>query len=66
MPRNYVWMPTEIPPKCKLSKWQKQSLQREADQFVSEFYKQQQKGLLPLNCVQTLMVTSIVNLPYHG
>ena len=39
MPRNYVWMPTEIPPKCKLSKWQKQSLQCEADQFVTEFYK---------------------------
>jgi hypothetical protein len=39
MPRYYVWMPTGIPPKCKLSKWQKQSLQREADQFVAEFYK---------------------------
>ena len=39
MPRNYVWMPTEIPPKCKLSKWQKRNLQHEADQFVAEFYK---------------------------
>ena len=39
MPRNYVWMQTEIPPRCKLLKWQKQSLQREADQFVTEFYK---------------------------
>ena len=36
---NYVWMRTEIPPKCKLSKWQKQGLQREAAQFVAEFYK---------------------------
>ena len=39
MPRNYVWMPTGIPPQCKLSKWQKQSLQHEADQFVAAFYK---------------------------
>ena len=39
MPKNYAWMPTEIPPKCELSKWEKQSLQREADQFVTEFYK---------------------------
>ncbi|MEI6780055.1 MAG: hypothetical protein WCQ21_03960 [Verrucomicrobiota bacterium] len=39
MPRNYAWMPTEIPPKCKLSKWEKQSLQRHADQFVTEFYR---------------------------
>jgi len=38
MPGNYVWMPTNIPPKCKLTKWQKQSLQREAAHFVSEFY----------------------------
>ena len=39
MPGNYVWIPTGIPPKCKLSKWQKQSLQSEADRFVAEFYK---------------------------
>jgi hypothetical protein len=47
MPRNYVWMPTEIPPKCKLSKWQKQSLQGEADQFVAEFYKQRRSAETP-------------------
>ena len=39
MPRGYVWMPTDIPPRCKLSKWQKQGLQAEADQFVAEFYQ---------------------------
>ena len=39
MPKGYVWMPTNIPPKCKLSKWQKESLQAEADQFVAAFYK---------------------------
>lgn len=39
MPRDWTWAPTDTPPKCKLSKWQKQSLQHEADQFVAEFYK---------------------------
>ena len=39
MPRGYVWMPTDLPPKCKLSKWRKHSLQAEADQFVADFYK---------------------------
>jgi hypothetical protein len=32
-------MPSNIPPKCKLSKWQKQALQARADAFVAEFYK---------------------------
>lgn len=32
-------MPTDVPPKCKLSKWQKPSLRREADQFVTGCYK---------------------------
>jgi hypothetical protein len=32
-------MPTNIPPKCKLSKWQKADLQAEADQFVAAFYR---------------------------
>jgi len=32
-------MRTEIPPKCKLSKWQKQCLQGQAEQFVAEFYR---------------------------
>jgi hypothetical protein len=39
MPREWTWAPTNIPPKCKLSKWQKQSLQADADQFVAEFYR---------------------------
>lgn len=39
MPRNYVWMRTDTPPKCKLTKWEKQSLQAQADQFVNEFYR---------------------------
>ena len=39
MPRSYVWMPTNTPPKCQLTKWEKQSLQAEADHFVAEFYK---------------------------
>lgn len=39
MTRNYVWMPSHIPPKCKLSKWRKQDLQAVADRFVAEFYQ---------------------------
>ena len=39
MPGQWTWAPTNIPPKCKLTKWQKQSLPSEADQFVAEFYK---------------------------
>ncbi len=32
-------MPTNIPPKCKLPKSEKQRLQAEADRFVAEFYQ---------------------------
>ena len=39
MPRAWVWAPTNIPPKCKLSKWQKEGLRAEADRFVAEFYR---------------------------
>lgn len=39
MPSGWVWAPTNIPPKCKLTKWQKESLQAEADKFVAEFYR---------------------------
>ena len=39
MPREYVWIQTGIPPKCKLSPWEKQRLKALADQFVENFYK---------------------------
>ena len=39
MPREYVWMQTGIPPKCKLSPWEKKRLKDIADQFVENFYK---------------------------
>ena len=39
MPREYVWMQTGIPPKCKLSPWEKQRLKALADQFVENFYQ---------------------------
>ena len=32
-------MHTDIPPKCKLSKWDKQCLLVQADRFVAEFYQ---------------------------
>lgn len=39
MPSGWIWAPTDTPPKCKLSKWQKQSLLAQADKLVNEFYK---------------------------
>ena len=39
MPREYVWVQTGIPPKCKLSPQEKQRLKALADQFVEDFYK---------------------------
>ena len=39
MPRNYAWIRTDTPPKCQLSKLEKQSLQTQADQFVTAFYR---------------------------
>ena len=32
-------MQTGIPPKCKLSSWQKEQLKISADQFVDDFYR---------------------------
>jgi len=30
---------TDTPPRCKLSKWEKQRLQQQAEQFLAEVYK---------------------------
>ena len=39
MPRDWIWARTDTPPRCKLSKWEKQRLQQQADQFLAEVYK---------------------------
>ena len=39
MPKEWVWVQTGIPPKCKLSKWQKEALKAKADKFVQDYYK---------------------------
>ncbi len=39
MPGEWVWMQDGIPPKCKLSKWQKAALKATADTFVQDYYK---------------------------
>ena len=39
MAKNYMWVKTGIPPKCKLSSWDKERLKAVADQFVEEFYR---------------------------
>ncbi len=37
--RGYIWAATGIPPKCKLSKWEKQECVAEAGRFIDEFYR---------------------------
>src|SRR5207249_1554382 len=39
MPVEWAWMRTGIPPKCKLTKWRKESLKARADEFVNDFYE---------------------------
>ncbi|MDO8538844.1 MAG: hypothetical protein Q7S40_00275 [Opitutaceae bacterium] len=41
MSRQWIWVKTGIPPKCKLTRWQKQPLVAEAEEFLRTFYRQQ-------------------------
>ena len=38
MSRQWIWVKSDTPPKCKLSKWQKESLVAKADTFLHAFY----------------------------
>jgi hypothetical protein len=39
MSRHYVWMKSDTPPKCKLSKWEKASRVAEAEKLLATFYR---------------------------
>jgi len=39
MSRQWIWAKSDTPPKCILSKWQKQSLVAGADTFLRSFYQ---------------------------
>ena len=39
MPNEWIWVRDGIPPKCKLSKWQKATLKANADRFIQDYYK---------------------------
>lgn len=34
MPSRYIWAPSEIPPKCKLQRWEKEQCVAEAEKFI--------------------------------
>lgn len=39
MANKGVWVRTGVPPKCKLTKWQKESFRAVADEFIRDFYR---------------------------
>ena len=39
MSRHYVWIKTDIPPKCKLTKWEKASRVAAAEKLLATFYR---------------------------
>ena len=39
MPPRYIWAPSEIPPKCKLQRLEKERCVAEAEKFIAEFYR---------------------------
>ena len=39
MPSRYIWAPSEIPPKCKLQRLEKEQCVAEAEKFIAEFYR---------------------------
>jgi len=39
MSRQWAWMKSAKPPKCKLTPWQKQAILAETEKFVESFYR---------------------------
>lgn len=39
MSRQWIWVKSDIPPKCKLSKWEKQARVAEAEEFLRTYYR---------------------------
>lgn len=38
---QWIWVKSDIPPKCKLSKWEKQERVAKAQEFIRTFYRPQ-------------------------
>lgn len=36
---QWIWVHSDIPPKCKLDRWTKQSLVAKAEAFIADFYR---------------------------
>jgi len=45
MPSRYIWAPSEIPPRCKLQRLEKEQCVAEAEKFIAEFYRHKFKRL---------------------
>ena len=41
MSRNWIWVRSTIPPKCKLAPWEKQALAAKAEKLLRTFYRPQ-------------------------
>ena len=39
MSPQWIWVKSDTPPKCKLSKWEKQSRVAEAEEFLRTFFR---------------------------
>lgn len=39
MSRNFIWVKSDTPPKCKLDRWAKQALVAKAEAFIADFYR---------------------------
>ncbi len=49
MSSQWSWAKSETPPKCKLTKWEKQSLVGEAESFLTTFYRTEFLKPAPVN-----------------
>lgn len=39
MSRNFIWVKSDTPPKCKLDRWAKQAFVAQAEAFIADFYR---------------------------
>ena len=49
MPSRHIWAPSEIPPKCKLQRLEKEQCVAEAEKFIAEFYRHKFIKPMPKN-----------------
>ena len=50
MPSRHIWAPSEIPPKCKLQRLEKEQCVAEAEKFIAEFYLLQNNPVSGRGC----------------